>query len=345
MEKILESERQAHKDTQEELAKALLAANINEPESPHVKKVKEGPEDDEQKMWELLERLEKKLSATEEAEKRLLKMEEELSKKQDALEKKGLAQSLANPGNFPVDSRLAANLQKLEQLMSRVNLDELDQKLSKLDQLSRTKTIRNLGGKTYAEIKQELETLQKIIFDPTSAEKDKEKANIMLEKTMQDLEKTSEFQQEIRRVQIEERKKNEPLNKEAYDAVLAKLSAEKDQNPAALRKRLTKHPELTLIFLSKEQILKKHESDFKNYVLNITEQELRALRHVSPNFRPDQETQQRFLQTLDNKIKEAATKPAPKPQLAKHPKKVWKPKPAGGAAGDFLSEIKKRGGK
>jgi len=36
MEKILESERQAHKDTQEELAKALLAANINEPESPHV---------------------------------------------------------------------------------------------------------------------------------------------------------------------------------------------------------------------------------------------------------------------------------------------------------------------
>jgi len=102
---------------------------------------------------------------------------------------------------------------------------------------------------------------------------------------------------------------------------------------------------LTLIFLSKEQILKKHESDFKNYVLNITEQELRALRHVSPNFRPDQETQQRFLQTLDNKIKEAATKPAPKPQLAKHPKKVWKPKPAGGAAGDFLSEIKKRGGK
>eukprot|EP01120_Amphizonella_sp_Union-15-10_P013805 TRINITY_DN6501_c0_g1_i1.p1 TRINITY_DN6501_c0_g1~~TRINITY_DN6501_c0_g1_i1.p1 ORF type:complete len:321 (-),score=81.51 TRINITY_DN6501_c0_g1_i1:107-1069(-) len=259
----------------------------------------------------VLDKLEAKLNVTEETQKRLLRMEQDFK--------------------------------KLEQVLSKVNLEDLALKLSRLDKL-KTNTLRTSTGRSYSDIKRDLESLQKIIFDPQTPEKAREKANILLEKSIQDLEKTPEFQIELKRSQEEERRKNEPLNAAAYESLKSKLVLEQTERPLEFRKRLNKHPEFSLLFLSRDQILRKHAGDFRNFALNLTELEMRALMHVMPNFKIGQEVQLRFVQALAQKIRECgvvtcgvAARTPKSPTL----RKKWKPK-VGGSPGDFLRELKRQ---
>eukprot|EP01121_Diplochlamys_sp_Union-15-3_P019159 TRINITY_DN7154_c0_g1_i1.p1 TRINITY_DN7154_c0_g1~~TRINITY_DN7154_c0_g1_i1.p1 ORF type:complete len:133 (-),score=32.90 TRINITY_DN7154_c0_g1_i1:3-401(-) len=128
--------------------------------------------------------------------------------------------------------------------------------------------------------------------------------------------------------------------------MVAELKTEATSNPDAFKARAKKSPELLLILLPKETILKRHESDFKTYGLTLKEKELRALRHAMPKFRSDQKVQSAFLDSIENKIRELAksAEAPPKPPVQKKTAKKWQPKKSTGGKGasSFLDELKKR---
>eukprot|EP01097_Dermamoeba_algensis_P011982 TRINITY_DN9497_c0_g1_i1.p1 TRINITY_DN9497_c0_g1~~TRINITY_DN9497_c0_g1_i1.p1 ORF type:complete len:167 (-),score=44.37 TRINITY_DN9497_c0_g1_i1:5-481(-) len=122
-------------------------------------------------------------------------------------------------------------------------------------------------------------------------------------------------------------------------------------NDPDLYNRVQKYPELKLIALEPNIIIKMHESDYRTYSLAmaLTIDELRAIRANMPKFRRDQKVQVSFVETLDNKIEEKSSKAdipaAPKKAAAK---KFKLPKPA--ASGDspdtgglFAELLRKRG--
>eukprot|EP01121_Diplochlamys_sp_Union-15-3_P013230 TRINITY_DN4073_c0_g1_i1.p1 TRINITY_DN4073_c0_g1~~TRINITY_DN4073_c0_g1_i1.p1 ORF type:complete len:213 (+),score=57.81 TRINITY_DN4073_c0_g1_i1:55-639(+) len=190
-----------------------------------------------------------------------------------------------------------------------------------------------------------MENLYKIIFDDNTSEKEKAAANIELEKVMKEVEKCPEFIEERKKQDEEWRKINEPLNEQAFNEVMAALKALASSDPEAFKARAKKSPELLLILLPKETILKRHESDFKTYTLMISEKELRALRHAMPKFRSDQKVQISFVDSIENKIREQAkaaeAPPPPKPAAKKRAKK-WQPKKASSGGSSFIDELKKR---
>eukprot|EP01121_Diplochlamys_sp_Union-15-3_P009286 TRINITY_DN2527_c0_g2_i1.p1 TRINITY_DN2527_c0_g2~~TRINITY_DN2527_c0_g2_i1.p1 ORF type:complete len:625 (+),score=140.03 TRINITY_DN2527_c0_g2_i1:121-1995(+) len=334
---------QQNKLLQQALAQiAAMEGKMNEMERKMEDEYKKpgstGPSITENEMMSMMTQIQQRLKDTEEEmnrEKRLIELEKSLKQKeQDMLAKE------------------EAMAQRLEKMLSRLDMDkfkEMEAKLEKLDKIDQLIAAGGGGlmpGRGYDFLKKEVERLQAIIFDDKTPEKEQAAANIELEKAMKELERCPEFMEEQRKLKEEWTKKNEPLNKAAYEKVSSRLKEEARADPQAFRDKLSKSGELALILLTKEAILKKHESDFKVYVLALDEDELRALFYNMPKFRSDQRTQIAFVESLENKIREREKSPPPPPVIpaANRVKKQWKPKKAtgGGGGASFLDELKKR---
>jgi len=233
-------------------------------------------------------------------------------------------------------------------------LDKLDELLKKLNNMN---TMIAPGsseeGRSYTELKQEMDVLQKIIFDDTAPEKEREDANIKFEKVFSELQNTEEYKKELAQIAEEKRRINEPLNKEALDQMLKVLSPENLKKSEELRDRCMQNPELYLIGMDPKSILAKHQNDFAAYFLRgMTLVELRAIRASLPRFRKDQKKQMEWVETLENRIDvvskeppKPAKKPVPKPPMSGAKLKVTnqaKLKVAAAPTGDLFSELKAR---
>jgi len=190
-------------------------------------------------------------------------------------------------------------------------------------------------------LKKEIETLQKILFDPNSTDKDIAEANIKLEKVMLDYEKTPEYQMEIQRQKAEKRAKHEPLNKEALKKMKQIYNPQNVKTNPELLQKIGENPELRFLFMEPDTILKLHTSDFKAFSLRgLALEELRAIRACMPNFRKDQKVQQDWVDGLDEKIENMSSAPPAAPKPNKPAKAIKLPKPKKGAvAGDVFAEL------
>jgi len=160
-------------------------------------------------------------------------------------------------------------------------------------------------------------------------EKEKEEANIKYEKVFSEFAQTKQYKAEVAQQHEAKRKANEPLNKAALEKMILIYNAENVRNDVALRDKVLKNPELSLIGLDPKAILSKHQNDFSQYLLRLSDlDELRAIRASLPKFRGDQKRQLEWVEILENKIDEMAKAPPKKPAPPKPPSaKTWKPKP------------------
>lgn len=72
-----------------------------------------------------------------------------------------------------------------------------------------------------------------------------------------------------------------------------------------IKSRINESPELRLIGMSHDDILKKHANDYKQYtLLKVTLTELRAIRASLPEFKRNQTTQLTWVEKLDLRIDE-----------------------------------------
>jgi len=98
-----------------------------------------------------------------------------------------------------------------------------------------------------------------------------------------------------------------------------------------------------LIGMDPKAILAKHQNDFSQYLIRITEiDELRAIRASLPKFRNDQKRQLEWVEILENKIDQVSKAPPKKPAPPKAPSaKTWKPKapPKGAPPVDMFAEL------
>jgi len=242
---------------------------------------------------------------------------------------------------------ITEKLEKVKALSETMDMENISKKLKKIDAIEARMQAGDFGGgpiRAYDELRKTVEELQKLIFADDTPEKERAAANIELEKAMKDLERCPEFIQQ-KKEQIEKWKRdNEPLNAKAYNEVIGRLRQEAQSSRDRFRAKMEKCGELQLLLLKKDAILRKHESDFTTYVLNVSLSELRALYHHMPKFRSNQRIQLSFVQTLENKIKEKAKNPVKKPPPVKRTGKKFvmkKPKPGGGGM-SFLDELKKK---
>jgi hypothetical protein len=285
----------------------------------------------EERLRTLEEKMRKKQEDNEEYMRRRL---EELRQREERLK-------LLEDGN--------EQLKNLETLTSKLSkIDQLEQMYSRLDAQVKAGAFGGGGGEptmTTEELKKQIEEMQRVIFDPNSSEKQIADANIQLEKLMLEYEKSPEYRQQ----KEEKRLANEKLNKAALERVKAAL---RSMTPEQLKQRLTDNPELKLVLMEPNAILKMHQNDFKNFAMRgLSIDEVRALRGCVPTFRKDQRVQVDWVDSLEAKIDEMAAnavKPPPaKPK--KEPKssaKKWK-KPLQGAAakaGDIFAELLARKG-
>lgn len=233
-----------------------------------------------------------------------------------------MIESLWSP---PPQPQISSNLEeKLMSLSSRLEkLDRLDNVVIKLENLASSGSMgdrsprpnSNSGTRTAADIKAEMEKLQTLIMDDSADKKEREAANLKIDKLFVELSNTDEHKAELRKAKEEKAKINEPLNQAALASMLQKLANIANNPDLMLRKKT--NPALTLIGMERDVILGKHQSDFNNYLLgDLTEEELRAIRASLPPFRKDQKKQQEFLETLELKIEQVKGK-APSPAAPK----------------------------
>jgi len=202
------------------------------------------------------------------------------------------------------------------------------------------------SGLSYAEIQEKMAEIQKKLFDPDIEERESEALNIEYEKLITELESTDEYKKEQDNAVKKWAEENLPLNKSSFERVKGELDS---FNPNKRTATLKRKPELKFIDCTPDQINKKHVNDFKGLTTqNLTLDEARALYHVMPDFRKDQEAQLQFLGQLKDKIENEVKKPAvkaPPPIQAKKPVVFKKPppvKPGAAPAGDFLEELVKK---
>lgn len=291
-------------------------------------------------------------------QKRMKEMEAELSRRKNgeeaALDEKMRQLREKEAMLMALESKNA----KLDALFDKLGqLDKLDQLFNKINAMAAGGFAMGGGGgggggapkNNAEELKKEIESLQAILFNPNSTEKEIADANIKLEKAMSDYEKTPEYQMEVAKQKAEKRAKHEPLNK----AALAKMKQiynpqSVKQNPELLQK-IGENPELRFLFMEPDTIMKLHQSDFKAFSLRgLGLEELRAIRACLPQFRKDQKVQADWVEGLDNKIEEMSAngevkkeKKAPNPNA---PKIKIKTAPAGGGGGDIFAELLARKG-
>jgi hypothetical protein len=198
-----------------------------------------------------------------------------------------------------------------------------------------------------AELRTEIGELQAILFSETSSEREKEDANIKLEKVIQQYEQTAEAKEEVRKRKEDRRLRNDSLNRAALVRVKEVYNPERIRGEPELLKRVGENPELRLLFMESETILRLHQNDYKTYTMkNITLEEMRAIRALLPPWKQDQHVQREWTETLDDRIDAlaaAANKPAaPKKEVKKIALPKGKPAAAGG---DIFSELLARKGK
>jgi len=218
--------------------------------------------------------------------------------------------------------------EKLSFLSSRLSkLDQLDEVMLRLDNIVANGGgggggqghTRNNGGdvqnakRTAADIKADMEMLQKVIFDDKAKVKDREAANLKIDRLFAELVGTDEYKVEVKRAQEEKIRINEPLNKEALKVMLHKFSNIATDDALLARKR--QFPALSLITMDHHQIIGKHQNDFNQYLLgDLTLEEVRAIRAAMPIFRRDQKKQHEFVESLDNKIEQLVKLPVASPK-------------------------------
>lgn len=217
--------------------------------------------------------------------------------------------------------------EKLSFLTSRLSkLDQLDEVMSRLNNMAAhgavVQTPGSNGKRSAADIKAEMEELQKIIMDENAPSKERESANLKIDRLFAELASTDEYKAEVKRAAEEKIRINEPLNREALQSTLQKYAQLGHSDELLARKR--QYPALALIGMDHHQILGKHQNDFNHFLLgDLTLEEVRAIRASMPLFRRDQKRQHEFVEALDLKIEQLAKNPT---QLVK-PKKVFSNSP------------------
>jgi len=234
--------------------------------------------------------------------------------------------------------------EKLTFLSSRLSkLDQLDAVMSRLDNMVANGHGQGHGGnsgenksnkRTAAAIKEEMECLQQIIMDDKAIPKEREAANLKIDKLFTELVATDEYKMEIKRAQEEKVRINEPLNKEALKVMLQRYANIATDDSLLARKR--QYPALTLIGMDPNTILGKHQNDFNQFLLgDLSLEEIRAIRASMPVFRRDQKKQQEFVESIDNKIELLAKAPVASPKTARvfASPTIPKTRPMGGCVG------------
>jgi len=284
-------------------------------------------------------KIDHKISTSEEDEFRdsSISMEEEEDGVNSAMSSPGKSPNRnsgpSSPGKF---SNLQNSTERFELFLGKLEkLDKLDEVLRKLDSI-KAGSVSEGSGRSYTELKVELEALQLIIFDETDkyTAMEKEDANIKYEKVSQELAQTDEYKKEVAAALEEKRKKNEPLNKEALERMKKIYNPDSLANNNEIKEKVKINPELGLIGLDPKAILAKHQNDFIQYLLrNLELDEMRAIRASLPKFRNDQKKQIEFCESLEAKIDQWVLRPpTPAPPKTATLKK-FKPKPAAPAAG------------
>jgi len=190
--------------------------------------------------------------------------------------------------------------------------------------------------------KNKMNEIQKKLFDDSTDERESEVLNIEYEKLVTELESTDEYKKEQLAAIQQWKTENTPLNRAALEDVLAELASYNPNKKVGIFK---KKPELKLLELTKDQILKKHANDFKSLTSqNLTLTEARALYECLPEFRKDQDVQLSFLSQIKEKIENEMKKPKklPPPIIAVNPPKFKAPNlssTSSGGDGDFLAEL------
>lgn len=248
-------------------------------------------------------------------EEDLRQREIQLKQQQDAYNNVSNKNITDASGNLDIAAILAQ--------LNRIN--QIEENITNLKKdVSDVKTKATFGGGpsggdsnlTAEEIMNQIKEAQAIIFNDNSTEKQIAEANINLEKLMQQYEQTPE----CRAAKEEKRQANEKLNKAALERVRAALKSLNEQDR---KQRFTDNPELKLMFLEPQAILKLHQNDFKMFAIRgLTAEELRALRGCLPTFRKDQRVQLDWVDSIEGKIEELGSseaKPPPPPKAAKKP--------------------------
>jgi len=146
----------------------------------------------------------------------------------------------------------------------------------------------------------------------------------------------------------EKRKLNEPLNRDALDRMLKVYTPDNARNDPIIKDKINKNPELVLIGMDPKAILAKHQNDFSQFLLRLSDiDDLRAIRASLPKFRNDQKRQLEWVEILESKIEQVTKAPPKKPAPPKPMAPKWKAKapPKGVKPTDMFAELlaKKKG--
>jgi len=246
------------------------------------------------------------------------------------------------------DSKNAEIAYLQEQVKKLVAMDQQTSENLNLLISNLNSKVDKLGGsmgatptKSYAELNERLAVLRDKLFDPDTPERDCETFNIEYEKLISELEQTPEYQREQEELVAKWKKGNEELNKAALVTIRTMLAG---LSPQELSTKLSKKPELRLLSLAPEQLLRKHENDWKGITTqSLDETEARALYAAMPAFRKDQFPQTQFVEQLKNRIESEAIKPKTKlpPPIVATKKVTFKKAPPGTGMG-FLDELVRR---
>ncbi|EFA80801.1 C2 domain-containing protein [Heterostelium album PN500] len=209
-------------------------------------------------------------------------------------------------------------------------LDKLEDLMRKLDNMKSMvpagQDLAVSGRRTHAAIKAELQSIQTIIMNEKTPDKDREEANIRFEKVYQELSQTEEHKRELLQIQEDKRKVNDPLNQKALAKLQPTYAAANIERTPELKDRVKAYPELLLIGLDSKIIASKHQNDFQSYFLtNCTLEELRAIRASLPKWRADQKKQMEWTISLENKIEQYSKNPPPQRPVPKIEKPKLKP--------------------
>jgi len=202
-------------------------------------------------------------------------------------------ESLWNTSSVVLEEKLTHISTRLEKL------DKLDHVMNRLDSFS--PMLIESPKRTVATIKSEIERLTAIILNDAVEEKEREAANMKVDKLYVELYASEEYKAEMKRDQEEKSRINDPLNQEALKNMLEKIANGDEQ----FRIRRKQYVALQLIGQDKDVILGKHQSDYNAFPFtDLTEEELRAIRASLPTYKKEQKRQLEFVEALELKIQQ-----------------------------------------
>jgi len=213
-----------------------------------------------------------------------------------------MLENLWNPAAVVLDEKLAKISTRLEKL------DKLDHVMTRLDSFS--PMLVESPKRNMSTIRSEIERLTAIILDDRVDIREREAANMKIDKLYTELYATDEYKAEVKKEQEEKSRINDPLNQEALKNMLVKI----ENNDEEFRKRRKQYLALQLIGADKDVILGKHQSDYNAFPLtDLTEEELRAIRASLPTYKKEQKRQQDFVGALELKIQQVRAATAARP--------------------------------